>query len=175
MRSLIKIALAVSLASSSTFAFGYWNNDKWISFQDEIIMTGEPVYSAVSTKNIAIYGGPNEMRIGYKCLAGEIRFFLDNGAYLGPNGSQVDVLIRADDKKPKYITMTVYTGANEEAYYKDDVKSLATYIMGATKLTMQIAPRYRDRWVTIFKMVGSDQAIRKTYEFCDDSLDQPNF
>lgn len=158
-KALLSVFINMLMISSSA------SGQSWYAYKDHLIMSDEAIYIGKSPKN---YDG---FRIGFQCLRNEIIFEIDKDSFLAIDSSQLKVKMRADDKDAIGIHMQTYRGDDTRAYLRGNLKDLATYMIGATKVNVTILPSYGNMMFTTFYMNGSDYAIYKTFEYCNDALD----
>jgi TonB family protein len=122
--------------------------------------------------SIARSGDYNGLSMEFRCEYGKPQFFLKHDSFLGLHGSKVKVVLYNVPKPVIRLSMLVFPDDDTSAY-TGDAREIAELMMGASLITMAVTPEYRNKMSTVFTMEGSDYAIYRVFETCNQPLEGP--
>jgi TonB family protein len=122
--------------------------------------------------SIARSGDYNGLSMEFRCEYGKPQFFLKHDSFLGLHGSKVKVVLYNAPKPVMRLSMLVFPDDDTSAY-TGDAREIAELMMGASLITMAVTPEYRNKMSTVFTMEGSDYAIYRVFETCNQPLEGP--
>lgn len=122
--------------------------------------------------SIARSGDYNDLSMEFRCKSEKPQFFLKHDSFLGLHGSKVKVVLGEISKPSITFDMRVLSDDDRSAY-TGNAREIAEHIMGASSIIMYVTPEYRNKEYYDFSMGGSDYAIYRVFETCNQTLEGP--
>ncbi|PFG54620.1 TolA protein [Marinobacter sp. LV10R520-4] len=114
----------------------------------------------------------NDFSMEFHCEYGKPEFLLKYDSFLGLHGSKVKVTLQETSKPGISFSMLVFPDDDTSAY-TGDAREIAELMMGASLIMMTVTPEYRNKMYSAFTMEGSDYAIYRVFETCNQTLEGP--